>query len=253
MMNELGMGIVVSMKDMFTQNAARVETAMNSLDASVAAASERMSQNLDRIQKGTMMIGAGLAMMAVPAALIASTAATQKALAEMASARHKGSADAGKTPPSLFPTPGPARPRLSSSPPLMTSSPRWRTSATKPWARSRPWRPSPAKPPKRPRRRWSRPSPRLTGSLSPMMKDVSDVEWAKVFLGRAGADRGRPFKTTGPQMAEAIKNVGATASASLIPLEEQMAILGQPPDDHARLGSRYALQGVHHEGRRGRR
>ncbi|MCE5229160.1 hypothetical protein LLG95_06140 [bacterium] len=84
-MNDLGMGIVVSMKDMFTQNAARVQSAMTSLDASVAAASERMSRNFDRIQKGTMMIGAGLALIAVPAALIASTAATQKALAEMSS------------------------------------------------------------------------------------------------------------------------------------------------------------------------
>jgi len=58
---------------------------MQSLDATVAAASERMTRNLDRIQKGTMMIGAGLATLAVPAALVASTAATQKALGEMAS------------------------------------------------------------------------------------------------------------------------------------------------------------------------
>lgn len=44
-----------------------------------------MTRNLDRIQKGTMMMGAGLALMAAPAALVASTAATQKALGEMAS------------------------------------------------------------------------------------------------------------------------------------------------------------------------
>ena len=84
------------MKDAFSQNAQRIQSSMQSLDATVAAASERMTRNLDRIQKGTMMIGAGLALMAVPAALVASTAATQKALGELASlgvqgpARHRG-------------------------------------------------------------------------------------------------------------------------------------------------------------------
>ena len=44
--------------------------AAESLDATVAASSERMTRNLDRIQKGTMMIGAGLALMAVLAAML---------------------------------------------------------------------------------------------------------------------------------------------------------------------------------------
>lgn len=71
-MNDLGLGVVVSMKDAFSRNAMRVQSSMQSLDASVAAASERMTRNLDRIQKGTMMIGAGLALLAVPAVLITS-------------------------------------------------------------------------------------------------------------------------------------------------------------------------------------
>ena len=66
MNNDLGLGIVVSMKDAFSQNAQRIESSMTSLDGTVAAASERMTRNLDRIQKGTMMIGAGLALMAAP-------------------------------------------------------------------------------------------------------------------------------------------------------------------------------------------
>lgn len=85
MINDLGLGIVITLRDMFSRNAARVESSMDSLDAKVAASSERMTRNLDRIQKGTMMMGAGLALMAAPAALVASTAATQKALGEMAS------------------------------------------------------------------------------------------------------------------------------------------------------------------------
>lgn len=59
-MNVLGLGVVVSMKDAFPRNA-------------------------QRIQKGTMMICAGLATLTVPAALVATTAATQKSLGELAS------------------------------------------------------------------------------------------------------------------------------------------------------------------------
>jgi len=84
-MNDFGMGIVNSMKDAFTQNAQRIQSSMQSLDATVVAASERMTRNLDRIQKGTMLIGAGLATLALPAALVASTVATQRVLTEMAS------------------------------------------------------------------------------------------------------------------------------------------------------------------------
>jgi len=53
-MNDLGLGIIGSMKDAFTQNAQRIQSSMQSLAATVAAASERMTRNLDRIQKGTM-------------------------------------------------------------------------------------------------------------------------------------------------------------------------------------------------------
>ena len=62
MNGDLGLGVIVSMKDAFSQNAARVQSSMQSLDETVAASSERMTRNLDRIQQGTMMIGAGLAL-----------------------------------------------------------------------------------------------------------------------------------------------------------------------------------------------
>ena len=48
-MNDLGLGVVVSMKDAFSRNAMRIEYSMQSLHASVAAASERMTLNLDRM------------------------------------------------------------------------------------------------------------------------------------------------------------------------------------------------------------
>ena len=225
MMNELGMGIVVSMKDMFTQNAARVETAMNSLDASVAAASERMGQNLDLIQKGTMMIGAGLAMMAVPAALIASTAATQKALAEMASLGTKdlrtledaaesfSNTWAGSTKAQFITAAYDVKSALANLSDEAVGTFSAMAALT-------------GKATKATTQEMVETFTTAYGIFKPMMKDVSDVEWAKIFSGGL-AQTVAAFKTTGPQMAEAIKNVGTTAAASLIPLEEQMAILGQ--------------------------
>lgn len=74
-MNNLGLGIIVSMKDAFTQNAMRIQSSMETLDSSVEKASENMTRNLGLIERGTMMVGAGLALLAVPTALVASTAA----------------------------------------------------------------------------------------------------------------------------------------------------------------------------------
>src|SRR5690242_17541852 len=84
-MNDLGLGIIVSLKDAFTQNASRIQSSLQTLDAQTAAASVSMTKNLGFIEKGTMMIGAGLALLAIPAALVASTTATQRALGELAS------------------------------------------------------------------------------------------------------------------------------------------------------------------------
>ena len=225
MMNELGMGIVVSMKDMFTQNAARVETAMNSLDTSVAAASERMSQNLDRIQKGTMMIGAGLAMMAVPAALIASTAATQKALAEMSSLGTKDlrtledAAEsftnqwAGYSKAEFIGAAYDVKSALANLSDEAVGTFSAMAALT-------------AKATKASIQDMVGTFTTGYGIFKPIMADMNDMEWAQAFSG-AMAQTVAAFKTTGPQMAEAIKNVGATAAASNIPLQEQLAILGQ--------------------------
>ncbi len=84
MNRDLGLGIIVSMKDSFSQNAAWVLSSMQSLDKTVAASSERMTRNLNRIQKGTMMIDVGLAFMAGPEGLVASNVAIHKARGEMA-------------------------------------------------------------------------------------------------------------------------------------------------------------------------
>lgn len=54
---------------------------------------------------------------------------------------------------------------------------------------------------------------------------LSDIEFAEMFS--AGiAESVKGFKTTGSGMAEAIKNLGASATTAQVPLEEQLSILG---------------------------
>ena len=224
-MNDLGLGIVVSMKDAFSQNAQRIRGSMMDLDSTVAAASERMTRNLDRIQHGTMMIGAGLALMAAPAALVASTAATQKALGELASlgvqdlraiedaAESFTNQWSGANKAAFVGATYDVKSALSNlsdeAVGIFTSMAALTGKATKATTQE------------------------MVGSFTtaygifkPIMADMSDMQWATAFSG-ALAQTVASFKTTGTQMADAIKNIGAVAAASNIPLQEQLAVLGQ--------------------------
>ncbi|HOV76360.1 MAG TPA: phage tail tape measure protein, partial [Candidatus Hydrogenedentes bacterium] len=225
MINDLGMGIVVTMRDMFSRNAAKIESSMESLDAKVAASSERMTRNLDRIQKGTMMMGAGLALMAAPAALVASTSATQKALGEMASLGTKdlrtledaaesfSNQWAGASKAEFIGACYDVKSALANLSDEAVGTFGAMAAIT-------------AKATKATVQEMVGTFTTGYGIFKPIMKKYSDIDWAKAFSG-AMAQTVAVFKTTGPQMAEAIKNVGATAAASNIPLTEQLAILGQ--------------------------
>ncbi len=224
-MNDLGLGIVVSMKDAFSQNAQRIRGSMMDLDSTVAAASERMTRNLDRIRHGTMMIGAGLALMAAPAALVASTAATQKALGELASlgvqdlraiedaAESFTNQWSGANKAAFVAATYDVKSALSNlsdeAVGVFTSMAALTGKATKATTQE------------------------MVGSFTtaygifkPIMTDMTDMQWATAFSG-ALAQTVASFKTTGTQMADAIKNIGAVAAASNIPLQEQLAVLGQ--------------------------
>jgi len=224
-MNDLGLGVIVSMKDAFSRNAHRIQSSMQSLDATVAAASERMTRNLDRIQKGTMMIGAGLAALAVPSALVASTAASQKALGELASLGVqdlRAIEDAAESFTNQWAGTGKAeyiaatydvKSALSSlsdeAVGVFTSMAALTAKATKATTQE------------------------MVGTFTsgygifrPIMQDMTDMEWARTFSG-AMAQTVAAFKTNGQQMADAIKNIGAVAASANIPLQEQLAVLGQ--------------------------
>jgi len=225
MNGDLGLGVIVSMKDAFSQNAARVQSSMQSLDATVAASSERMTRNLDRIQKGTMMIGAGLALMAVPVGLVASTAATQKALGELFSLGVKdlqaieNAAEsftntwAGSNKAEFITAAYDVRSALSGltdeAVGAFTAMAALTGKATKATTEEMVGTFTTA-----------------YGIFKPIMQDMSDAEWARTFAG-AMAQTVASFKTNGRQMADAIKNIGAVAASSNVPLQEQLAILGQ--------------------------
>ncbi|MFW6106803.1 MAG: phage tail tape measure protein, partial [bacterium] len=225
MNGDLGLGVIVSMKDAFSQNAARVQTSMQSLDATVAASSERMTRNLDRIQKGTMMIGAGLALMAVPVGLVASTAATQKALGELSSLGVKDlraiedAAESftnkwsGSNKAEFITAAYDVRSALSGLTDEAVGSFTAMAALT-------------GKATKATTEEMVGTFTTAYGIFKPLMQDMSDAQWARTFAG-AMAQTVASFKTNGRQMADAIKNIGAVAASSNVPLQEQLAILGQ--------------------------
>ena len=198
---------------------------MMDLDSTVAAASERMTRNLDRIQQGTMMIGAGLALMAAPAALVASTAATQKALGELASlgvqdlraiedaAESFTNQWSGANKAEFIAATYDVKSALSNlsdeAVGVFTSMAALTAKATKATTQEMVGTFTTA-----------------YGIFKPIMADMTDMEWATAFSG-AMAQTVASFKTNGTQMADAIKNIGAVAAASNIPLQEQLAVLGQ--------------------------
>ena len=225
MMSDLGLGIMVSLKDAFTQNATRIQSSMESLDSSVAKASENMTRNLGLIEKGTMMVGAGLALLALPTTLVASTAATQKALGELASVGVKdfrAMEDAAESFTNQWAGTNKAE-FITAAYDVKSALASLSDEAVGTFASMAALT---AKATKATTEEMVGTFTTAYGIFKPIMQDMSDIDWAKTFSG-ALAQTVSAFKTTGPQMAEAIKNVGAIAAASNVPLQEQMAILGQ--------------------------
>ena len=225
MMQDLGLGILVSMKDAFSQQAAHVQSSMQSLDATIAASSTRITQHMDQVQQGSVLMGAGLAMLAIPTALVASTIATQSALAGLksegvrdldaiASAAERftnqwSGASKAEFIGTCYEVKGALANLSDAAVGEFTSAAALTASATKASVAEMV-------------------SAFTTGYgiYKPLAKDMSDMDWAKMFSG-AMAQTVAAFKTNGAQMAEAIKNIGAMAASANVPLEEQLAILGQ--------------------------
>lgn len=63
------------------------------------------------------------------------------------------------------------------------------------------------------------------GIYKSFYEDMSDVAWAEMFSSGI-ATAVKAFKTSGSEMASAIKTLGASATTAQVPLEEQLAVLG---------------------------
>lgn len=78
------------------------------------------------------------------------------------------------------------------------------------------------------------------GIYKDFYKDLSDFEFGELFSGGISAAV-QAFKTTGPEMAGAISNLGAVATSALVPMEEQLSVLGmlQATMSGSEAGNRY--------------
>jgi len=225
MMEDLGLGILVSMKDAFSQNAGRVQSSMQSLDATIAASSQRISHNMELIQQGATLMGAGVAMIAIPSGLVAATMATQSGLAGLKSEGVKdldaiaaaaerftnqwSGATKGEFIGTCYEVKGALANLSDAAVGDFTAAAALTASATKASVAEMV-------------------SAFTTGYgiYKPLAKDMTDMDWARMFSGGM-AQTVAAFKTNGAQMAEAIRNIGAIAASANVPLEEQLAILGQ--------------------------
>lgn len=63
------------------------------------------------------------------------------------------------------------------------------------------------------------------GIYKDFYSDLSDIEFGEIFSAGISSSV-KNFKTTGSGMAQAIKTLGASATTSKVPLEEQLSILG---------------------------
>jgi len=238
-MHEMGLGLVVSMRDMLSRNAHRIQSAMMSLDATVAGSASSMQRNLQVVQRATMLIGAGLALLAVPTIVIASTVATQKALGEMASLGVKDLQSLSRAAEEFSNTwGGTSKAEFTAAAYDIKSGIASLTDAavgeyTKLAALT-------AKATKSTVAEMTSLFATGYGISRSMYAKMTDFEFGRMYSGGIAASV-QAFKTTGSGMASAISQLGAIATTANVPLKEQLSILGmlQATMSGAEAGTKY--------------
>ncbi len=229
----------MTLRDAFTRNAGNIERSYNSLDRSIAASSERINRNLDRIKSGAKLVGVGLATLAIPALLAKTTFETQKALGEMRSlgikdlealslaAEEFSNKWSGTTKPEFIAASYDIRSGIASLTDVGVAEFSKLAALTGKATKST--------------------TAEMTslfatgyGIYKNMYDDMGDLEFGALFSGGIAAAV-KEFKTTGGQMAAGISTLGAMATTANIPLEEQLAILGmlQATMSGAEAGTKY--------------
>jgi TP901 family phage tail tape measure protein len=223
-MTDLGFGITLALKDLFTKNAGKIEQSYKSLDGTIATASDSINKNMERVQKGAMLVGAGLATLAIPAALAASTMASQKALGEMRSlgikdlaalaqaAEYFSNRWSGTTKAEFIAASYDIKSGIASLSDFAVGEYTKLAALT-------------AKATKSTTAEMTSLFATGFGIYKMMYAGISDIAFGEMFAGGIAAAV-QAFKTTGSGMAESISRLGAIATTAKIPLEEQLAILG---------------------------
>lgn len=224
-MQDLGFGITVALRDMFTQNAYRVQAAMSTMADQSQESAMRMQQSFNQVMTGVALMGAGAAALAIPIKFALSTRETTKALGEMTSlgfqdlnaleskAREFSNDFAGTLTAQFV---GAAYDIKSA---ISTLSDEGVAEFTRLAALT-------GKATKATTEEMTGLFATGYGIFKSQFAEMSDMDFGAMFSG--GISKAvQQFKTTGPQMADAIKNIGALAASANVPMAEQLAILGQ--------------------------
>lgn len=223
--NDLGFGITVALRDMFTQNAHRIQGAMQGLAAQSAQAAAQMQRSFQQVMVGVGMMGAGIATLSLPVSLALSTRETQRALGEMASLGIRDLASlerAGRQFSNEWSGTSTAQ-FISASYDIKSAISTLTDEAVGEYTKLAAIT---ARATKATTQEMSQLFAVGYGIYRNSFSQMSDIEFGTAFSG--GIARAvQAFRTTGTQMADAIKNLGAVATSANVPLAEQLAILGQ--------------------------
>ena len=222
--NQFGMGLLISLKDAFSQNARRIEGGVADLDSGMSAAAKSINRSVERISGGFKMMAGGAAGMALPASFISSTLDTKRALGNLsaegvndlkgleAAATRFTNQWAGIGKAEFLTSAWNLKGALSQ---LSDQAVGTATSMTALTAKA------------------------TRGDLAPMAEaftnsygifrklnqELNDEQWFSAFSG-AMTQTVNAFNTDGNKMSMALRDLGQAGSALGVPINEQLAVLG---------------------------
>lgn len=223
-MDEMGFGIAYTLRDLFTANAARITQSLSGLNNATTAHTESMSRSIAKIEKGAMGMGAGAAILAVPAVLARSTIDMEQAMAELASLGvkdFKSIEDAAIRFTNTY-SGFTAAEIVKNSYDIKSSFDMITDQGIGKFAESVALT---AKATKSNMEDMTASFTKAYGSFKQLYPTLSDEDWSVKFSAMMSKVV-MTTKTTGAKMSESIKNVGSVLSSMSVPMSEQMAVMG---------------------------
>jgi len=223
-MNNYGLGILIQAKDNASATFQRVEKNFQSLSKKSDQLASRMQASTKTFFAGIGMMGAGMAALAIPASFVKSTFETKKAIGELASlgiedlesienaARSFSNEFAGTTTDQFITAAYDIKSGIASLSDEAVGQFTQLAALT-------------GKATKASTEQMTSLFATAYGIYKDFYSDLSDFEFGEMFSGGL-SQAVRQFKTTGPEMQASIERLGATATTSLIPMEEQLSVLG---------------------------